>query len=164
MCNAPSHVRFAPNSDRESGHLPRSMSALLSKADMCGANRQVCFGPIADIKGETLGRTATPSGACSFHRYVWRRSLNASRTKVVAMEQAALTPAIILPETFETPPTRQRWPTAISLAGRSAAATRINISRFQPYVMSTHAEAIQHIAPDRTKWREVGEACAIDET
>jgi hypothetical protein len=56
--------------------------------------------------------------------------------KVVAMEQAALIPAIKLPETFETPPTRQRWPTAISRAERSAAATRINISRFQPYVMS----------------------------
>ena len=59
----------------------RVMSALPPKADMCGATSHVCFGPIADIKGETLGRTATPSGACSFHRYVWRRSLNASSDK-----------------------------------------------------------------------------------
>ena len=42
------HVRFAPNSDRESG-LPRKVvSALPPKADMCGANRHVCFVPIAD--------------------------------------------------------------------------------------------------------------------
>jgi hypothetical protein len=27
------------------------MSALHLKADMCGANRHVCFGPIADISG-----------------------------------------------------------------------------------------------------------------
>ena len=27
----------------------KAMSALPPKADMCGANRHVCFGPIADI-------------------------------------------------------------------------------------------------------------------
>ena len=42
-------VRFTPNSDRESGFPRKVMSALPSKADVCGANRHVCFGPIADI-------------------------------------------------------------------------------------------------------------------
>jgi hypothetical protein len=45
MCSAPTHVRFAPDSDRESGHAAMVMSALPLKADMCGANRHVCFGP-----------------------------------------------------------------------------------------------------------------------
>jgi hypothetical protein len=31
------HIRFTPNSDRKSGHLPMVMSALPLKADMCGA-------------------------------------------------------------------------------------------------------------------------------
>jgi hypothetical protein len=43
MCNAPTHVRFTPNSDR------KSMSALPPKADMCGALGYVRFGPIADM-------------------------------------------------------------------------------------------------------------------
>src|SRR4029079_9232093 len=60
----------------------------------------------ADIKGETLDRSRYPSATCRFHRYVWRRSLTASRTKVVAMEQAAFMPAMKFPDTFETPPTR----------------------------------------------------------
>src|SRR4029453_5628398 len=38
-----------PNSDRKSRHLPKLMSALLPKADMCSALAHVCFGPIADI-------------------------------------------------------------------------------------------------------------------
>jgi hypothetical protein len=29
--------------------LQKAMSALLLKADVCGANRQVCFGPKADM-------------------------------------------------------------------------------------------------------------------
>ena len=56
--------------------------------------------------------------------------------KVVVIDQAALMPAMKFPETFETPPIRRRWPTAISRAGTPAAAIRISISRFQPYVMS----------------------------
>ena len=46
---ATSHVRFTPNSDRESDIPPKAMSALPPKADMCGALAHVCFGPIADI-------------------------------------------------------------------------------------------------------------------
>jgi hypothetical protein len=42
-------VRFTPNSDRKSRHAAMVMSALPPKADMCGANRHVCFGPKADI-------------------------------------------------------------------------------------------------------------------
>jgi len=59
--------------------------------------------------------------------------------KVVAIDQAALMPAMKFPETFDTPPIRRRWPTAISHAGTPAAAIRISISRFQPYVMSLMA-------------------------
>jgi len=49
VCVAKPHVRFIPNSDRKSRHVPMVMSALPPKADVCGANRHVCFGPIADI-------------------------------------------------------------------------------------------------------------------
>jgi len=49
MCDAKAHVRFAPNSDRESGLPQTVMSALPPKADMCGATRDVRFGPKADI-------------------------------------------------------------------------------------------------------------------
>jgi hypothetical protein len=49
ICSAKGHVRFAPNSDRESGFPQTVMSALRPKADMCGATRDVRFGPIADI-------------------------------------------------------------------------------------------------------------------
>jgi hypothetical protein len=48
MCGAKSDVRFTPTSDRESGFPQKAMSALPPKADMCGANRHVCFGPKAD--------------------------------------------------------------------------------------------------------------------
>ena len=46
---AKSHVRFTSNNDRESGFPQNGMSALPRKADMCGAQAHVCFGPIADI-------------------------------------------------------------------------------------------------------------------
>ena len=49
MCAAKRHVRFTPNSDRKSGLPQTVMSALPLKADMCGAIRDVRFGPIADI-------------------------------------------------------------------------------------------------------------------
>jgi len=42
MCSAKGHVRFTPNSDRESGHAAMVMSALHLKADMCGALSHVC--------------------------------------------------------------------------------------------------------------------------
>ena len=35
MCTAKAHVRFTPNSDRESEFPKRSMSALPLEADMC---------------------------------------------------------------------------------------------------------------------------------
>jgi len=47
MCGAKRHVRFTPNSDRESRHPQTVMSALHPKADMCGATGDVCFGPKA---------------------------------------------------------------------------------------------------------------------
>ena len=42
MCAALVHVRFAPNSDCESGHRQEFMSAMPPNADMCGANTDVC--------------------------------------------------------------------------------------------------------------------------
>jgi hypothetical protein len=39
-----------PIATRESRHLPKVMSALPPKADMCGAQADVSFGPIADIR------------------------------------------------------------------------------------------------------------------
>jgi hypothetical protein len=50
ICAATSHVRFTPESDRESGFLQQAMSALPPKADMCGAIAHVRFGPKADIR------------------------------------------------------------------------------------------------------------------
>jgi hypothetical protein len=41
MCIAKGHVRFTPNSDRESGLSQKAMSALLLKADMCSAKANV---------------------------------------------------------------------------------------------------------------------------
>jgi hypothetical protein len=49
ICSAKGHVRFAPNSDRESEFPQTVMSALPPTADMCGAAKDVRFGPIADI-------------------------------------------------------------------------------------------------------------------
>jgi hypothetical protein len=49
ICAATSHVRFTPNSDRESGFPHKVMSALPPKADMWSALAYVCFGPIADM-------------------------------------------------------------------------------------------------------------------
>jgi hypothetical protein len=49
ICTATSHVRFTPNSDRESEIPQNIMSALPPKADMCGATTDVRYGPIADI-------------------------------------------------------------------------------------------------------------------
>ena len=49
ICNAPTHVRFTPNSDRKSGFPNKVMSALPPKADMCGATRDVRYGPKADV-------------------------------------------------------------------------------------------------------------------
>jgi hypothetical protein len=46
---ATSHVRFTPNSDRESRFPQTVMSALPPKADMCTARGHVCFGPTADM-------------------------------------------------------------------------------------------------------------------
>jgi hypothetical protein len=42
MCDAKRHVRFTPESDRESGHPQKGMSAFPPKADMCSALADVC--------------------------------------------------------------------------------------------------------------------------
>src|SRR5262249_58705231 len=50
ICTAAAHVRFTPNSDRESEFPQRAMSALPPKADMCSALAYVRFGPKADME------------------------------------------------------------------------------------------------------------------
>ena len=95
------HVRFTPDSDHESDFSQKPMSALTPKADICSAVVHVSYGPEADIKARRSTEGATPSAACSFHRYVWRCSLTARRMKVVAIEQAALIPAINLEAAVE---------------------------------------------------------------
>jgi hypothetical protein len=54
ICGAPTHVRFTPISDRESGFPQPAMSASPPKADMCGAARDVRFRPIADMRLRTI--------------------------------------------------------------------------------------------------------------
>jgi len=49
ICSAKGHVRFTPDSDRQSEFPQKAMSALPPKADMCGALADVRFGPKADI-------------------------------------------------------------------------------------------------------------------
>src|SRR5262245_24972679 len=77
ICTAPAHVRFTPNSDRESRHPQPVMSALPPKADMCGATRDVRFGPIADsalhqlsinssARSSTVGGIVRPSALAVF--------------------------------------------------------------------------------------------------
>jgi hypothetical protein len=61
ICSAKGHVRFAPNSDRESGFPQRTMSALPPKADKCGALSHVCFGPEADIVNAIGSPTKQPA-------------------------------------------------------------------------------------------------------
>src|SRR5262245_9298213 len=74
ICGATSHVRFTPNSDRESRHPQTVMSALPPKADMCSANLNVRYGPKADIPRSTRsprqrGRAAWVGSRC---RLPWR--------------------------------------------------------------------------------------------
>jgi hypothetical protein len=54
------HVRFTPNSDRESEFPQQAMSALPPKADMCSALADVRFGPIADIDAYSITSSARP--------------------------------------------------------------------------------------------------------
>src|SRR5262245_14088173 len=67
MCGAKCHVRFTPNSDRESEIPQTVMSALLPKADMCGALAHVCFGPIADIARKPNRKTASRRSLFTYH-------------------------------------------------------------------------------------------------
>jgi hypothetical protein len=53
------------------------MSALHLKADMCGANRHVCFGPKADIQETTCGKQKDRLEAVfpKFDQVLWRLRL-----------------------------------------------------------------------------------------
>src|SRR5690242_10967294 len=68
--SAKRHVRFALNSDRESGVPQTVMSASPPRADMCGANRHICFGPKADISAVQRHISFTPAflTACGSRR------------------------------------------------------------------------------------------------
>jgi hypothetical protein len=61
ICSAKQHVRFPPNSDRESGLPHRVMSASPPKADMCSAVAHVCFGPKADMSAGLLDVQFAPN-------------------------------------------------------------------------------------------------------
>ena len=63
ICSAKGHVRFAPNSDRESGFPHKVMSALPPKADMCGAASDVRYWPKADIAPYSITTSAVASSA-----------------------------------------------------------------------------------------------------
>jgi hypothetical protein len=54
ICSAKANVRFTPDSDRESRHPHKVMSAMPPKADVCGARSDVRLGPEADILGRGL--------------------------------------------------------------------------------------------------------------
>src|SRR5262245_32796424 len=58
ICAAKSDVRFAPNSDRKSGHPQPSCLLYPRKADTCSALAYVCFGPIADISSPYVNAKA----------------------------------------------------------------------------------------------------------
>ena len=60
ICNAATHVRFTPNSDRESGLPQKVMSGLPPEADMCSALVHVRFVPIADIHAYSITSSARP--------------------------------------------------------------------------------------------------------
>jgi hypothetical protein len=59
---------FAPNSDRESRLLRPATSALLPKAEMCGALADVCYGPKADIHQWPDLLETLPDEAVNFNR------------------------------------------------------------------------------------------------
>ena len=67
ICGAPTHVRFTPNCDGESGFPQEVMSALTPKADMCSAARDVRYGPKADIESNLSPNTLFARTACSAH-------------------------------------------------------------------------------------------------
>src|SRR5262249_14844402 len=64
ICGATSHVRFTPDSDRESGLPQTVMSALPPKADICSAATHVCFGPQADMRRYSITSSARLSSDC----------------------------------------------------------------------------------------------------
>jgi hypothetical protein len=50
ICSAIGHVRFTPNSDRESGFPQQAMSALPPKADISWCQSNARFVPIAEYR------------------------------------------------------------------------------------------------------------------
>jgi hypothetical protein len=72
ICSAKGHVRFASDSDRESGHPQKVMSALPSKADMCAATRDVRYGPNATVRAPKQSRSPFDHIGGGRKRLLWR--------------------------------------------------------------------------------------------
>jgi hypothetical protein len=54
MCNAPTHVRFAPNSDRESRHAANGHVRFTLESRHVRRNQQCRYGPRADIEPRSV--------------------------------------------------------------------------------------------------------------
>ena len=101
MCAANRHVRFTPNSDRESEIPLKAMSALPPKADMYGATRDVRFGPKADINDRVTESSVYALGCApksravqlSLHRRIVLRRLAAIEHTVIAHNADVTQPA-----------------------------------------------------------------------
>jgi hypothetical protein len=76
ICGAAGHVRFTPDSDRESVFSRKAMSALHLKADMCGAPAHVCFGPKADSCGAAKGSLFALIVSCMRHSTIGRNGFS----------------------------------------------------------------------------------------
>jgi hypothetical protein len=55
ICGATNHVRFTPNSDRESRHAAKGHVCFTPESGLCGALAYARFGPIADRSHRQLG-------------------------------------------------------------------------------------------------------------
>jgi hypothetical protein len=75
MCGAIGDVRFAPNSDHESGFPQTVMCALRPKADMCSARGMSTFGPIADSCTAPNSPIRSPRELWQSTRIGFRRSI-----------------------------------------------------------------------------------------
>src|SRR5262245_46366182 len=114
MCGARAYVRFTPDSDHESGHVPMVMSALPPKADMCSAIGHVRFVPRADAKAFTNAETTD--------LYLGFRSLGCTSTKISSDNRTANQ---LVSMKTDTP--AAKWPAAGS-KGMSSATISKNIA------------------------------------
>jgi len=74
ICSASTHFALRPIATAKSGFPQKVMSASPPKADMCGATRDVRFGPKADI-------------TALVKKWMWRRAVYSARWQVVSHPQ-----------------------------------------------------------------------------